>query len=371
MKKKVLLVMGLCAMLLVGGCSKKEAATDIDGVPVKGEYKVKNHIKLGEYKGIEVSVEKIVITDADVEAEILYEIENLNATEDVTDRDVVQEGDIANIDFEGLRDGVAFEGGTGTNYNLNIGAGGFIEGFEEGLIGKKVGEKVALDLTFPENYSNSPELAGQPVVFNVTINAIKKAVKPELTEEFVKNHTKYASIAEYKKTMRELLETESQEIVEYNKQDNVLSAILEKAEIKSLPQTVVDFYAYQAENYYELNAAMRGMTLDDFLTQNQTTREQFDTFIKTMAERQTKYELVQKAVANAEKLTVTDEEFQTAVDENMASADVATEEELFEKVSKELIKEDILLKKALKFVVDNAVIQEVEDTATPTPTPAE
>jgi trigger factor len=235
MKKRVmLLVVSLSIVMLAGGCGSKNDisnyqntnntdnagsadqttdgtstdgtstdGTSTDGtdasvtVPEKADYKVDDYIKLGQYKGVKVTVDQLTVTDDNVNTAIQDDLKANATTEEVTDRKDVQNGDIVNIDYEGLKDGKAFDGGTSTGYDLTIGSGKFIPGFEDKLIGAKVGEKVSIDLTFPADYQQA-DLAGQAVVFNVTVNSIKKQVIPELTEEYVKSKTSYDTIDAYK-----------------------------------------------------------------------------------------------------------------------------------------------------------------------------
>jgi trigger factor len=212
MKKRALLfAVSLCIIMLAGGCNtKKDLFTDSNSntsqnnenkgtdntgnatvtptatpAPAKPDYVVDDYIKLGQYKGVEVDkVEVASVTDSDITNKINSDLASKNTTEEVTDRTDVRKGDIVNIDYEGLKDGVAFDNGTATGADLTIGSGQFIPGFEDQLVGAKVGDKLDVNVTFPADYPNAPDLAGQPVVFKVTINSIKKSVTPELNDEF-------------------------------------------------------------------------------------------------------------------------------------------------------------------------------------------
>lgn len=386
MKKKVLLIMGLCVMLMAGGCSKNGAAGDLgnnaptednttdalpSGTPVKEAYNVDDYIELGKYKGVEVSVEKPVVTDADVEDAIRTDLQNNATTEEITDRKDVQNGDIVNIDYEGLKDGVAFEGGTAADQDLTIGSGQFIEGFEEQLIGKNVGEKVKLDLTFPENYQNNPDLAGQPVVFNVTINAIKKSVVPELTEDYVKNNTDYGTIEEYRKAERESLEADNEQKKQDDITQNVITALIDGSKISSYPQTLIDYYSYSYESYITQMLTMYyNMSVDDYIKSSGSSKEEFEANVKAVAENYSSLELVQRAIAKAEGMTVTDAEYSDALDEYMKNYDVTKEEDLLKIITKDQIKDELLLKKALDYAVDNAAVTETDATPTPAATEA-
>ena len=237
MKKRILLlVMSVSFLMLMGGCGKKNAAKDNtedkntesddkdaegtvdkteDGTDsglinvTKEDYKVSDYIKLGEYKGIKYTVNKLEVTDADIETAIQEDLQAAATEQEIKDRDVVKDGDIVNIDYEGLKDGVAFDGGTAKDSDLVIGSGSFIPGFEDGLIGATVGKQVDIKTTFPEDYQ-STELAGQEVVFKVTVNAIKEKVVPELTEDYVKENLKFDTIDAYKEDIRKKLQEENE-----------------------------------------------------------------------------------------------------------------------------------------------------------------
>lgn len=393
MKKKVLVIMGLCIMLMAGGCTKKGAAGDLENnaptednksteddkstealpskAPEREAYNVDDYIKLGKYKAVEVSVEKLVVTDADVESAIQTDLENNATSEEIKDRKVVQDGDIVNIDFEGLKDGVAFEGGTAADQDLTIGSNSFIEGFEAGLIGKNVGDKVKLDLTFPKEYPNNPDLAGQPVVFNVTINAIKKTVIPELSEDYVKNNTDYESIEAYKKAKLESLEKDNEEKTKSNITQSVITALIDDSKISSYPQTLIDYYSYSYTSYVTQMLSMYGMSIDDYIKSNGSTKEEFDANVKAVAEDFSSLELVQRAIAKVEGMSVTDEEYTKSLDKYMQNYNVTTEEELLKLIKKDQIKDELLLNKALDYAVDNAVVTKTDAVPTAVATPTE
>jgi trigger factor len=382
MKKKILfLVMSLSIMMLAWGCGKKnetdeldsategtatvaptgtETATDPTGTPeaaveapVKEAYEVGDYITLGEYKGLNLTYTKLEVTDADIDSAIKTELEG-NATEEtITDR-AIQNGDIANIDYEGLKDGVAFEGGTAQAYDLTIGAGQFIPGFEDGLIGAKVGDDVALDITFPADYS-SPELAGQAVVFNVKVNSIKVSVVPELTEDYVKNNTDYADIAAYKEGKRKELIAANDETMRNEKIKNLITAIVDSSTISSYPQSVVDYYAFEMESYYLQYAAMFGYELADFLAANGMTEESFATEKKAYAEDRTAQELVLNSIIKAEKMEISDDEYKTGVAGYVEEYGYASEEEFFQNATEEQIRESLIWEKAVNLILDQAV----------------
>lgn len=373
MKKKVLfLVMGMCIIMLAGGCAKKGVADDLDAnntgdttnndsstdttAPVKEDYVVSDYITLGEYKGIEVTIDKLEVTDADIDAQIQSELEANATEEEITDRPV-QNGDVVNIDYEGLKDGVAFDGGTAQGQDLTIGSGQFIDGFEEQIIGANVGDKLELNVTFPEDYSNAPDLAGQPVVFKVTVNAIKVSVVPELTEEYVKQNTDYESIEAYREGVRADLEAANQEQMDSQKMENVLQAIVDGSKI-TYPETLIKYYSYSFTNYYtQMYYYLYGVSLEEYVTGSGSTMEEFNSYAQQAAEYASARELVKKAVAEAENMSISDEEYQETLPEFVENYGFASEEELLEALTKEQIMEEMLMEKAEKFVVDQAVVK--------------
>jgi trigger factor len=267
MKKRVLLIMGLSIMLLVGGCSKKNneaqdttdkpkttdsnIVKDVTVLPEKKDYNPQDYVTLGKYKGIEVTYTKKEVTDADVEAAIDQDLNSHMSYPD-TGKKVVENGDMVNIDYEGKIDGKAFDGGSATDAKLTIGSGGYIKGFEEGLKGKKVGDKTDLKLTFPKDYQNA-DVAGKPVVFTVTIKAIVKEVVPTLNEKYVKDNTSYKTVDEYKKSIRDSLEAQNQQAMDSEKYGNAYGIIEKNSKIKKIPQDLADYYnqmmLFQYTNY--------------------------------------------------------------------------------------------------------------------------
>lgn len=372
MNKKILaIILSLAMMLLVAACGQNgntttngntvspsatatAGNTSGSGADVsKGDYVVTDYIKLGQYKGVKVTVEKLEVTEEDIEAAIQSDLYAKSSEVDVTDR-AVQNGDTVNIDFQGMKDGVAFEGGTAEGYILEIGSGYFIPGFEEALIGHSIGEKVAIDLTFPADYQNA-DLAGQPVLFNVTINAIRTTVVPELNEDFVKNNTAYTSIEAYKASLNEQLTAQYQQEMIDQKQTDVLQAIIENAEIKSLPQSLLDYYFDDYSSCYSQIALTNGMDLETFVNASGATMDDFNSQAMLYAEALATQELTIKAIIDAEKMTLTDEEYNTGIDEIVSMYQYGSREELLKVVDKSLIIESLLMQKAIDFVTDQAV----------------
>ncbi|MBH1942077.1 trigger factor [Mobilitalea sibirica] len=386
MKKNVLLlVLSISMLLLIGGCSKKDNTDDntenaptvtegaentdetdtadiTDGTDTpaaeplvntlsKGDYKLEDHITLGQYKGVEVTVEKLEVTEEDLNTAIQNDmIANGAAPTEITDRPV-QNGDTVNIDFEGFKDDVAFEGGTAAGVDLTIGSGQFIPGFEEKLIGTNVGDKVDLDLTFPEDYQ-SEDLAGQDVVFKVTVNSIKQY---ELNEDYVLNNTEYESIEAYTDAIREELVLVNEETMKVTKENNVYSKVLENAEIISIPQSLIDYYVNDIKVIYTNTAQMYGMDLASFITANGMTEEVFNSTSQEYAESIATRELILNAIIKAENIEITEEEFNTKVDEYVAEYGYESSEQFLEEADEDILREDILFRKVLEFLSAEAV----------------
>jgi trigger factor len=384
MKKKLLfLVMSVSIVVLAWGCGKKDVAdesdsaaevtvteapadTDAEGTedtgaetpvveaPVKEAYEVSDYITLGEYKGLPVTYTKLEVTDADIDNAIKEDLEGNAKDEEVTDR-AVQNGDIVNIDYEGLKDGVAFEGGTAQGTDLNIGSNSFIAGFEEGLIGAKVGDELSLDLTFPADYGQA-ELAGQAVVFKVKVNSIKVSVVPELTEAYVKDNTDFETIAAYKEGTRTELVKANEDTMKNEKIKNLITAIVDSSTISSYPQSVVDYYAFEMESYYQQYASMFGYELADFLAANGMTEEKYAQEKKSYAEDRTAQELVLNAIIKAENMQISDEEYKAGVASYIEEYGYASEEEFFQYATEEQIKESLIWEKAVDFILEKSVI---------------
>lgn len=346
------------------------AEEEAETVAVRPSYIALDYITLGDYKGITVEAEKEEITDEKVDAE--YELQiSYFGTElyDVYTEGTVAEGDIVNIDYEGKKDDVAFDGGTAQGYDLEIGSGSFIDGFEDGLIGVEVGETVDLELTFPENY-NAEELAGQDVVFTVTVNEIKRAPE-EITDAHIEQATdgEYKDIASFKEYIRNYLEESAEETYENTILSSALELICEAAEISEYPQDLVDYCVNDMVNYYTQYASYYGMEFEDFITAYfGLTAEEFDEQVLAAVQSSVKNELTLVAVAETEGIEVTEEEFNASCEEYKTAYGYDTVEELVAAVGGEsVVRVSLLLEKVDEFIRENVVVIEpteaVEESA--------
>lgn len=258
-------ICGLMAAMVATGCSKKDTTgtTDPAAATTQGaetqeagtsEGAAEDSVTLGEYKGVAYTPASVEITDEQVDKEV-QKLADSNLVE--VDRPAA-EGDTVNIDYVGKKDGVAFDGGTASGYDLKLGSNTFIDGFEDGLIGAVKGQKLDLDLTFPEGYP-SEDLAGQAVVFEVTVNAVK--TPSELNDDLVMANTDYKTLEEYREATRNDLEKQAADNAEYQKQSSVFQTIMNNSQVVASEESIQAAYD-EAMTYYETMATNSGMELE-------------------------------------------------------------------------------------------------------------
>lgn len=304
MKKRIvtILLSICCAAVVFTGCGSSSG-----------------NVKLAQsdYKGIEVAeVTADEVTDEDVEDMIQSTLEENATTTEITDR-AVKDGDTVNIDYTGTLDGEEFDGGSAEGYDLEIGSGDFVSGFEEQLIGHEKGEEFDITVTFPEDYSMNEDLAGKETVFAIKINSISQTDVPELTDDFVKSVSENSkTVEEYKKEVREELEAENQQDAEATFADNVMDAVLDKAEITEYDEDKLSELKEESKDYYEQIITMYyGMEMSDYLDQVGQTEEEFDEEIEESAKETLKMQMVCEYIAEKEGLEITDEEFDEKLQE--------------------------------------------------------
>ena len=305
--------------------------------------------------GVEIEAPACDVTDDEVNAEIDKERESLARMIPVEDR-AVADGDVATIDFEGFTDGVAFEGGKGEDYELTIGSHSFIDTFEEQLIGKNIGEEVEVNVTFPEEY-HAPELAGKPAMFKVTIKGIKVKEVPALDDEFVEEASDEANnVDEYKAEIRKKLEEKKAAEAKSQKEDAVLKAVIENAQM-DIPDPMVDSQVQRMAQDFAQRMQMQGLSIQQYLQAFGMTGEAFLESLKPQALNRIQSRLVLEAIAEAEKIEVSDDDFKAEIAE-MAKAYGMEADELEGKIGeyeKESIVSDLKVKKALEKTVEAAV----------------
>ena len=340
--KKRLFAAVIAAMLVLSlaACGKKEKkATDL--------------VTLGQYKGIEVEKTVITVSDDDVTVRIYNNLKTKAVKLDGFDK--IKMWDVVDIDFKGYIDDVAFAGGSGNSSDLMIGSGSFIPGFEDGLIGAETGTTVKLFVKFPDDYGAS-DLAGKDAVFVVTVNAISRL--PELTDEFIAENSSYETLAEYKAGVRSTLESNAEEEIENQFKSDVLEKLIAGCTFDDTLKDDADKYAEDLKSLYTAYASGYGITLDQFLYYFYgVTEEYFLAQLPEIADFNVKAERAFNAIAEIEKLEVTDEEYNAEVTELMQSSNgqFTTAEAVEEAYGKDEIKASILNRKAQDVVFNSAV----------------
>ena len=317
------------------------------------EVALKPEVTLGAYKGIEVDKVEVTVSDEEVNAEIDRERERNARSISVSDR-AVQDKDQTVIDFEGFVDGVAFKGGKGENYPLTIGSGAFIPGFEEQLIGKNIGEECDVNVTFPEEY-HSEDLAGKAAVFKVTVKEIKEKQLPELDDEFAAEVSEFDTLAEYKEDVKKNLTEKREKDVKNAKEDAVVDAIIENATM-DIPEAMIETQQRQMIQEFAQNIQMQGLSIDQYFQFTGLTPEAMMEQVKPQAEKRIKSRLVLEAVAKAENITVSDEDFDKEVEKmaEMYQMEAAKVKESIGEEGKKQMMEDLAVQKAAEFVVNEA-----------------
>ena len=324
---------------------------DDNGVVLKAKFYVKPEVSLKAYKGIEVTKEVKAVTDEDVDAVIKSDLSRQSKTVDVEGR-AVENGDIAVIDYEGFCDGVAFEGGKGEKYNLTIGSGNFIPGFEEQIIGHNAGEEFDINVKFPEEY-HSADLAGKDAIFKIVLHSIKTNELPALDDEFAKDMG-FDDLAAYKSDVKAKLESKNAKDAENSVEEQIINALVENLEAE-IPAAM---FESETENFvrdYDSRLRMQGLDLNTFMKYTGQTLEGLREQFKPMAERQVKTRLALEKIVELEGISASDEDAEAEY-ENLAKAYGMSADEVKNYVEADAIKADLCVKKAVDFVKENASI---------------
>jgi trigger factor len=314
---------------------------------------VKPEVKLGDYKGLEVEEQDVTVTDEDIEKDI-EQLRERHAELVVKEEGTVVEGDTVVMDFEGFLDGVAFDGGKGENHSLEIGSGQFIPGFEEKLVGKEAGVETEIQVTFPEDY-HAEELAGKEATFKVTIHEIKSKELPELDDEFAKDvDDEVETLVALKAKLREDLEEEKKQNADNAKREELINKATDNAEVE-IPDVMVETELDRMMREFEQRLQMQGMTLDLYYQFSGQDEDALKGQMREDAGKRVKTNLTLEAIIKAENLEVTDEDVNAEL-ENMASMYGTNAEQLIQMLggNTDAIKEDLLYRKAIDFLVDNS-----------------
>lgn len=363
MKKKMYLaVLALALALTATACGN----TAGDGNNVKNEQTDKNrksdtrlvsvkdleqYVKLAEYKGISLDKVVSVISEDDLAAQI---DENLmNAAEEISGG--AEMGDLVTINYVGTKDGEAFDGGTANNYDLTLGAGGMIPGFEDGIVGMKKGETKDLNLTFPEDY-HEESFAGEDVVFKITCQKVRR--KAELTDEWAAKQGDYKTADDYRAGVKAQMEENAQKAADEELKNKAWLQVVDASEVLEYPQEDIDKQKKEYKKITQRFADQAEMELEEFVKSQNMTMEQFEASMQQYAELIVKQDLVIQAILDAENISLNDEECLAIQDElvkNSGSKDLA---EMIDKYGQEGVDEAIGLLRVEDFILKNAKINE-------------
>lgn len=344
--------------------SSDSAQTEIDRVSDREDYvgfqdlDIDKYVTLGDYKKMKVTAARPKVSEDGIEDYINSRL--LVGT--ITNRPI-KKGDVADIDYVGKKDGVAFEGGTASGYKLSIGSGGFIPGFEDGLVGVNVGETVDLNLTFPENYRNTA-MAGQEVVFTVTVNSIEGSAEyaTVTSEEMAEMGLPYKTKEEVWEAGKRAMEENAEETYTANARSAVVRKVVEESTVQSIPEYLIEEEAQNYNRYIEsLAKSMYDMDLETFVTSAYgVTMEQYNSQMNEMFTETIKQYLVMEAVARAEKMEITEEMIAEKADEEATEYGYASGEELIADVGFATYRMSIVQNMVIERLMEVATVEEEE-----------
>ncbi|HOL92150.1 MAG TPA: trigger factor [Clostridiales bacterium] len=314
---------------------------------------VRPDVELGEYKGVEVEKSTAVVTDEDVDKEIERVRERNSRLIAVEDRPAAS-GDTVTIDFEGFVDGTAFEGGKGTDYDLVLGSGTFIPGFEDQLIGVSKGEEKEVNVTFPEDYHNK-DLAGKPAVFKVTVKEIKVRELPNLDDEFAKDVSEFDTLEEYKADLRKKLLERAEHMAHHENEDKVVAKVVENAAV-DIPPVMIDRQIDNLVYDFRMSLMYQGLDLERYLEIMGMDMNSFRDQFRTRAEQEVKTQLVLDKISKVEAIVPTDEETDAEI-KRLAENYRQSEEEFRQHLKPddiEYIRSTLITRKTVGFLLENA-----------------
>lgn len=351
------MMMIACMMAGCGSTESNNADSDADAkADALANIVVEDYVTLGDYKNLEVAIEAVSVTEAEIQ-DLMNKIYRQCITAEnggITGRAVVS-GDTVNIDFKGMKDGVAFDGGTAEGYELTIGSGAFIAGFEDGLIGVEVGETVDLNLTFPEGYGNA-DLAGQAVVFTVTVNYI---YPEEIDESVIPNLgvTGVSNMDELHEYAYNYLYEEEANAKVNDGENAVVTAFISNCTFKELPEILVNKYSDMAKMGLMEEASYYGMDAERYV--NMYFGITFDEYLAQYGQGAAQQELAFKALANQENISITDEELEETLQTYANNNGYVTVEEFLGSYTREQYREYFLFEEVIDFLMENSVVTEV------------
>lgn len=315
---------------------------------------VKPEVTLGDYKGIEVEKKTVKVMAADVNAEI-DKVREQNSRMITVENRGIKKDDTAVIDFEGFVDGEPFQGGKGEDYSLIIGSHSFIDTFEDQLVGKKAGEEVDVNVTFPEEYHEA-SLKGKPALFKVTVKEIKKKELPKLDDEFASEVSEFETLKEYKASVKKNLTERRKEEAKREKENEVVEKVVENITVE-LPEPMVDEQTQQMIQEFAGRLSSQGLSFDQYMQMTGMTVDALMGQMKPEAEKRIRTRLALEAIVDAEKIKATAKDIDKEIENmaNMYQMEVDKIKEMIGDAEKEQIGKDLAVQKAVDFVVKNAV----------------
>lgn len=348
-KKVISFIMILCLTLSLAACGSKSDYKE------PYDYDLSKYVTLGDYTGIKVTEEAISVTNDDVKAEIQNRLQQATTTSEKKEG-TAESGQTVNIAYVGKIDGKEFEGGSTTGTSITLGSSGYIAGFDDGVIGMKVGETKTLNLQFPEDYWGK-EVAGKPVDFTVTLNSIVEKHVPEYNLDFIKANSKSTTVADYEKSVKEELLAKKEENAKQEMQNNVWKTIVDNSKVIKYPDKELQESKDTNKKYYEPYAQQYGMEYADFMKQMLGMTE--DEYAKTIVHQ----EMVMYSIARKEGITISDSEYDKLLKNYMTEQGIKSDKDFkaqygasFEEyVGKANLMKSFMLEKVIDFVMDKAV----------------
>lgn len=320
----------------------------------EAEVAVRPEVELGTYKGVEVSKADTEVTDADIEEELKKVQDQNSRTVSIEDR-AVKDGDMTVIDFEGFVDGVAFDGGKGENYPLTIGSHSFIDNFEDQIIGMNIGDEKEINVTFPEDY-HAENLKGKPATFKVSVKEIKEKQLPELDDDFAQDVSDFDTLAEYKEDLKKKIAERKEADAKSKKESEVLAKVVEVSNM-DIPQAMIDTQVNRMVEDFAMRLQQQGLSVEQYFQYTGLTPDKIMEDMKPEAVKRIKNSLVLEAIAKAENIEVSDEEFEEELKKmaDMYKMEVEKIKEFMQDAEAKQMRDDIAIQKAVDLIVSSAV----------------
>lgn len=351
MKKKLITIVLAAFMALTAvACGEKDTS---DLVYLK-DFDASKYVELGDYKNVEISLEKPTVTDEEVERTVQYLLQSRPVSTPVTGR-AAELGDVANIDYEGKMDGVAFEGGTAAGYDLALGSGGFIAGFEDGVVGMEIGETKDLELSFPDPYNPNPDLSGKPVVFTVTLNSLSIQEPAKLNDEFVAGLglEECSNVEEFRKFLEDDLMERKTLQYEDDKANAIVGELEKGAAYKEAPDGMVDRMKDTLLSNITVYAQAYGTDVGTYVSNIYGgTAEEYEETIRAQASLMAQRYIMLAAIAQEEGIVVSDEELDEQLKEEAESSGYKEVEDYKAQIDTEAYREYLLVEKMMDYLAE-------------------